>query len=71
MVDLSVEVRVIRNRMVTQGIETAISIGSGHLIDVIPYVLSLVYCIDLDDQIAYPLGDLCLSLYSLEGQGYK
>ena len=32
--------------------------------------VSLVYCIDLDDQVAYPLGDPCLSLYSLEGQGY-
>ena len=33
--------------------------------------VSLVYCIDLDDQIACLLGDPCLSLYSLEGQGYK
>ena len=43
--------------------------------------MSLVYCIDLDDQVASmsmyvscvscPLGDPCLSLYTLEGQGYK
>ena len=33
--------------------------------------VSLVYCIDLDDQVACPLGDPCLSLYTLEGQGYK
>ena len=39
MVDLSVGVREIRNRMVTQGAETAIYTGSGRLIDVIPYVL--------------------------------
>ena len=30
---------------------------------------SLCRCIDLD--VSCPLGDLCLSLYTMEGQGYK
>ena len=47
MVDLSVGVRIIRNRMVTQGAETTILIGSGRLIDIIPYVLCL-WCIVLN-----------------------
>ena len=33
--------------------------------------VSLVYCIDLDNQVACPLGDPYLSLYTLDGQGYK
>ena len=67
MVDLSLEVREIRNQMVTQGAETTILTGSGRLIDVIPYVLCLwcivLRCIQIN---LSSRGPLSLLIYSEE-----
>ena len=72
MVDLSVGVRVIRNWVVTQVAEDSDldRFGPSDRRNTLRPV-SLMYCIEYEMYGSCPLGDPCLSLYTLEGQGYK